>query len=172
MIRSLCRTERRWAFAALGAIYPSGASPALSIGVCDLDLGAYLRDVFRTIPLTAALGLRVAIWIVALAPPFVLGRMVTVLGLEPAERARLIEKLVASSSYGVRQLVTALKAVGGLLFGGAGSVQSAILGPPGDQGRPPQLLSPSALIEPRTSRDRSVSGAELRVGGHHVQPSS
>ncbi len=128
MMRSLSRTERAWAFAALGAIYPSRASARLSVGVCDLDLGEYLRDLFASIPLMAVMGLRAAIWIVALAPPFVLGRMVTVMGLDAKDRQALVERLIASPSYGIRQLVVALKAIGGLFFGGAASVRAAIFG--------------------------------------------
>lgn len=141
MIRSLTRTERDWAFAALGAIYPSRASARLSVGVCDLALGEYLRDLFASIPLMAALGLRAAIWLVALAPPFVLGRRVTVLGLDPDERRTLVDRLLGSPSYGIRQLVTALKAIGGLFFGGASSVKLAIFG----EGRVPGRTSPELL---------------------------
>jgi hypothetical protein len=128
MIRSLTRTERDWAFAALGAIYPSRASATLPVGICDLALADYLRDLFASIPLMAALGLRAAIWVVALAPPFVMRRMVTVVGLADDERRALLERLLGSPSYAVRQLVMALKAVGGLFFGGAASVKEAIFG--------------------------------------------
>src|SRR5580700_9015475 len=98
MMRSLSKTERDWAFAALGAIFPSRASESLPVGVCDLELGEYLRDLFASIPLMAVLGLRAAIWIVALAPPFVLRRGVTVMGLDATERQSLVERLVSSPS--------------------------------------------------------------------------
>ena len=144
MIRSLSRTEERWAFAALGAIYPSRATAGLPVGVCDLDLGGYLRDLFAHVPVTVAVGLRAAIWIVALAPPFVLHRMATVIGLDAEERRVLVARLLASPRYGVRQLVVALKAIGGLLFGGAEGVRAAIF----DRGSPEsasRLLPASAL---------------------------
>jgi len=145
MIRSLSRTEERWAFAALGAIYPSRATPGLPVGVCDLELGAYLRDLFQHVPLTAAVGLRIAIWIVALAPPFVLHRMATVVGLGAEERRDLVTRLLASPRYGVRQLVVALKAIGGLFFGGAASVHAAIFDrAPSSSGA--RLLPASALV--------------------------
>jgi hypothetical protein len=48
--------------------------------------------------------------------------------LAPGERQSLVERLLSSSSYGVRQLVVALKAVGGLYFGGARPVKEAIFG--------------------------------------------
>ncbi len=153
MIRSLSKTERDWAFAALGAIYPSHASASLSVGVCDLELGEYLRDLFVNIPLSAVLGLRAAIWIVALAPPFVLRRMVTVMGLDPKERQSLVERLLSSSSYGIRQLVVALKAIGGLFFGGAASVKQAIFG----DGNVPELISPARLT---ARRDEGGSRAQ------------
>jgi hypothetical protein len=158
MMRSLTRTERDWAFAALGAIYPSRASSSLSVGVCDLALGEYLRDLFLSIPLMAVLGLRAAIWIVALAPPFVLRRMVTVMGLDAEERQLLVERLVSSPSYGVRQLVVALKAIGGLFFGAAASVKAAIFGDAA--GHPASGVIPiGRLTAPREE------------GGHHVERS-
>jgi hypothetical protein len=113
----------------LGAIYPSGASARLSLGICDLDVRDYLRDMFATVPLAAAFMLRVAIWMVALAPPFVLRRITTVLGLAADERQSLISRLASSSSYLVRQLIVALKAVGGLFFGASPGVRESIFGP-------------------------------------------
>jgi hypothetical protein len=147
MIRSLTRTERDWAFAALGAIYPSRASASLPVGVCDLALADYLRDLFASIPLLAVVGLRAAIWVVALAPPFVMRRMVTVAGLADDERRALLERLLRSPSYGVRQLVMALKAVGGLFFGGAASVKEAIFaGARAAAEGHAQLVSASTLV--------------------------
>jgi hypothetical protein len=127
-VRSLARFERNWARAALGAIYPKGASPALPIGIGDLDIEAFLADLLRRIPLTAALGLRVAIWIVALAPVFLMRRLATVARLGPLEQQALVALLLSSSSYAVRQLVMALKATGGLLYGAAESVRAVTRG--------------------------------------------
>jgi hypothetical protein len=158
MMRSLSRTERDWAFAALGAIYPSRASERLPVGVCDLALGEYLRDLFASIPLMAVLGLRAAIWIVALAPPFVLRRRVTVMGLDARERQALVERLLESSSYGIRQLITALKAIGGLFFGSAASVKLAIFGEGRVPGHPRGVIPVGLLLARRDE------------GGAHAQP--
>jgi hypothetical protein len=128
MIRSLSRTERRWARAAFGAIYPSHSCEAIEVGICDLDVEAFLGDLLRRIPLMAVLGLRVGIWIVALAPILVLKRFVTILGLTPGEQQALVIALLSSSSYAIRQLVVALKATGGLLFGGDFAVRSVARG--------------------------------------------
>jgi hypothetical protein len=159
MLRSLTGFERAWAFAALGAIYPSHANARLSVGVCDLPLREYLRDLFASVPLTAAIGLRAAIWIVALAPPFVLGRMVTVMGLDAGERQSLVERLLSSPRYGVRQLLVALKAVGGLFFGGAAAVKAAIF----DAGASESVSSPQLV--PVTSLTTRLSR-----GGAHASP--
>jgi hypothetical protein len=122
-VRSLARFERNWARAALGAIYPKGASPALPIGIGDLDIEAFLADLLRRIPLTAALGL-----LVALAPVFLMRRLATVARLGPLEQQALVALLLSSSSYAVRQLVMALKATGGLLYGAAESVRAVTRG--------------------------------------------
>jgi hypothetical protein len=132
VIRSLTRIEERWASVALGAIYPSGSSEALPARIGDRDVRAFLKDLFGRIPLTAAVGLRVAIWIVALAPIFLMRRFVTVAHLDVPERHALLDALSSSSSYAVRQLVVALKATGGLLFGAAVSLH---------EGTPPRLLA-------------------------------
>jgi hypothetical protein len=123
MIRSLTRIEQSWACAALAAIYPSGSSEALPVHIDDLDVQGFLKDLFGRIPLTAALGLRVAIWIVGLAPLFLMRRFATVAHLGTHDREMLLEALSRSSSYAVRQLIVALKATGGLLFGAAVSVR-------------------------------------------------
>jgi len=135
MMRSLTRVEYRWARAALGAIYPSQSTDALRLGICDLDVEGFLADLLGRIPFAAALGLRAAIWLVALAPVLLMHRFVTVARLGVLERQALVLALSSSSVYGVRQLVMALKATGGLLFGAAAAVRAAALGEAPDPGR-------------------------------------
>ena len=87
--RTLSRLELRWASAALEAIFPVPAPSSdngIRIGIADLDVEGFLVGTFARAPFEPALGLRGAIWIVALAPLFVLGRLSTIVGLSLAER--------------------------------------------------------------------------------------
>ncbi len=151
-MRSMTKVERGWARAALGAIYPSGACDALPMGVCEFDVEGFLDDLFQRIPLQAVLGLRVAVWIVALAPVFLLGRVVTIVRLSEEERQAVVARLLSSTIYSVRQLVVALKATGGLFYGGVGAVRAAVLG----DDEAPALREP--LVQLRLGSDRVESG--------------
>jgi hypothetical protein len=81
-----------------------------------MQVDAFLREVMRTLPFRAALGVRLAVWLVAVAPWFMLRRFATIAGLGLAERERVIARLVASRSYAVRSLALLLKAIGALLY--------------------------------------------------------
>src|ERR1019366_237752 len=93
--------ESGWAMAALSAMFPGSPETGLE-GIAAMDVSGYLDDVMRTRPFRAVLGLRVAVWLVALAPPFVLGRVATIVGLAHPERERLLDGLLAHRTYSVR----------------------------------------------------------------------
>jgi hypothetical protein len=98
------------------------------------------------VPFQAALGLRLAIWIVALAPLFVLGRFTTVIGLDQVAREQLIVKLLANRSYALRSLVLILKTIGALLYAGDDAVRARM-------NAPSTLPQPvSALVQLRAKR--------------------
>jgi len=126
--RSLTQFELRWARAALEAMYPSGACAALALGIGALDIEGFLADARSRAPAEAAFGLRVAIWIVALAPLFILRRARTIATIPQGDREVVLRALLRSPIYFVRQLVVFLKAMGGLLYGGAAPVRAMILG--------------------------------------------
>ncbi len=52
-----------------------------------MGLSAFVAEVMRNLPFRAALGMRVAIWLVALAPLLVLGRPRTIARLAPCPTA-------------------------------------------------------------------------------------
>lgn len=119
--------ESRWAEAAFGAIFPGSTDQGLA-DIRAMDLQGFLRQLFVAVPLQAAVGLRAAIWLVALAPLFVLGRFATVSSLVQADREVLVARLVASNSYVVRSLVLILKTMGALLYAGDDRVRGKMLG--------------------------------------------
>jgi hypothetical protein len=119
----LARFEERWAEAALGAIFPGSLEDGFA-DIRGMDVWGFLRQVVRAAPARAALGLRLAIWMCALAPLFVLGKLSTLAGLAAAEREKAIGRLAASSFYFVRSLVLILKTMGALLYAGDDAVRA------------------------------------------------
>jgi hypothetical protein len=120
---NLTKLETTWAEAAMGAIFPGSREAGLA-DIRGMDLRGFLSQVVTTVPFQAALGLRLAIWIVALAPLFVLGRFATVVGLDQAGREQLIVRLLAHRSYALRSLVLILKTIGALLYAGDDAVRA------------------------------------------------
>jgi hypothetical protein len=121
----LSRFENAWAKAALSAMFPGSLESGFE-GIAAMDVPGYLDDVMRTRPFRAALGLRAAIWLVALAPLFALGRMTTIVGLAQPDRERLLDVLLASRAYSVRMLAMLLKTFGALLYAGNERVRARL----------------------------------------------
>jgi hypothetical protein len=138
----LARFEQGWGEAAIGAIFPGLPEEGLA-DIASMDLGPFLREVMRDLPLQAALGVRVAIWLVAWAPLFVLGRFAVITGLARAERESLLAAMSASRRYAVRSLVLVLKTVGAFLYARNAGVRARMRGIRGV--RSPVTLRPKAL---------------------------
>ena len=141
---NMTKLETTWAEAAMGAIFPGSRDAGLA-DIRAMDLRGFLSQVMTTVPFQAALGLRLAVWIVALAPLFVLGRFATIVGLTTADRERVVSKLVVSRSYVVRSLVLILKTMGALLYAGDGTVRARMF-------VPPPSSSKTGLVTLRTKR--------------------
>ena len=124
----LTRLEHRWAETVMGAIFPGSIESGLG-DIRTMDVRAFLRQLMRSIPFQAALGLRAAVWLVALAPLFLLGRFTTIVGLTVAERERVVAELSVSPSYVVRSLVFILKSMGALLYAGDAAVRARMFVP-------------------------------------------
>jgi hypothetical protein len=131
----LFRFERRWVCRVFEAVLPPG-DPTLQLGAADVPMGRFVDDFLASAPLSAVLGLRGGLWLVLLAPIFVLRRPRTFLGLSPAERGALLERLRRSDLYLVRESATLFKIVGGLGFCGLGPVQRRIGIYPSDETLP------------------------------------
>ena len=122
-LRKLTRFELACAKDAFVTIFPGPE------GVASMDIDGYITDTLARIPLEPVLGIRLAIWIVALAPIFVLRRFRTLHGIAPSDRELVLVALATSPSYPVRQLVLALKALAALLYAGSPVVRARILAP-------------------------------------------
>lgn len=124
----LMRFERRWAVASMEAIFPGSSDMGLSdMGAMNVD--GFLRELMATLPFRAALGLRLSVWLVALAPLFVAFRFATIARLRLEDRERVIATLAASESYVVRSLVLILKTMGALLYAADNGVRTRMMPP-------------------------------------------
>jgi hypothetical protein len=143
---TLARFEMRWAAAAVEAIFPGLAEAGLR-GIRSMNVDGFLRELMTTLPLKAALGVRMAVWLVALAPLFALRRFATITRLALDDRERLIALLISSDSYVVRSLVLVLKTMGALLYADDGGVRER-------------------MTQSRTGPERRI--VALRVKGAHA----
>lgn len=160
--------EVHWLRAILRAIFPAAPDLGLDVSAGDLDVGAFYGDLRRRVPGLTALGLRLALWCVALAPLFVLRRFATVAGLLPEERQRLLTRLAESPAYGVRQLALVFKATGALLYGAHPMVR-AVMAPssPAPLRSGPRLAhdAPTTPLVPVTALRAAARGRGGRRGG-------
>ena len=129
---SLMKFERTWAAAVFDGIFPAKVDACIPIGARDVDadMVGLFEDAREAVPPRVALGLRLALWIVALAPLFTIGKLVTIGGLEGLDRERVVLALLSSPFYFVRQLTMLLKAFGALFFLTAPGVREAIVRAP------------------------------------------
>lgn len=127
-------TERAWAEAVFVALFPEPPRSQLPAGASSLAVAGEVVALLDGVPVRQAIGVRLALWMVALAPPWVLGTFATIATLDVAQRERLVAELLASRVYVVRQLTLALKAMGALAFARAPAVRSAATSPRGVAG--------------------------------------
>lgn len=130
----LCSFEISWADAAFDAIYPEpGTSGPLQShlphGIASMHPARFFDDVLATVPFEQSLGLRLTLWIIALAPLFTIRRLGTISSIAPLERTRVLERLVTSPNYVVRQLAMSFKAVATLLYVQSAPVRAAMTAP-------------------------------------------
>jgi hypothetical protein len=125
---TLTRLESRWAQAAMQAIFPGSRNMGLA-DIRGMNVDGFLREVMGNFPWRAAIGLRLAVWLVALAPWFVLRRIVTIAGLPPGDRESIVAALMSSNSYAIRSLVLILKATGALLYAADDGVRARMMPP-------------------------------------------
>lgn len=93
--------ETRWMRGAMEAFAPPGGE-GLALAPGEVDY-APATQVFAThANLRGKLGLRLAVWIAALSPIFLLGRLCTIDSLDVGLRAELITRLLTHRVYAIR----------------------------------------------------------------------
>ncbi len=103
---TLSTPERRWAKEIGRALIPPETFGGARSGI---DLGALLGEHVAASPWWTAVVVRAALWLVWLSPLLVRGRLSTFGRADDAEREALLEALLCSPLYPVRQTVDLLK---------------------------------------------------------------
>lgn len=127
----LTRFETAWAEAEMQAIFPGSTDEGLT-DIVAMDVRGFVTQTMRYMPFQAALGFRLAVWIVALAPLLLLGRLATIAGLSLPDREKVVARLLANKSYAIRSLVMILKTIGALLYAGHDAVRARMMTPAPD----------------------------------------
>jgi hypothetical protein len=117
------RVERRWARALLEAFAPTGG-PGLAPRAGEVDFLATFTTLTRRARPRAAWGLRLAVWLAALAPMWLWGRLRTITGLDREARAQLLDELLRHRSFPVRELTLLLKLAAAMALLGTESVRA------------------------------------------------
>lgn len=154
----LAAFEKRAARAALCAIFPADGDPRVSEPIGAMDLESFFDYAVGGPPFVPALGYRITIWILMLAPLLVLRRVKTIASCTPDEADRVVVALVTSRVYFVRQLVVFFKAFGALYFFTSRRVREQVLGYDGTPAsaeparpKPEPLVPAAALVRGRDS---------------------
>lgn len=102
-------------------------APAKSRGLApcpgEVDYLTTAQQMLRGSTPLATLGIRAALWMVALAPLWMWGRVRTVMGLSGRERTRLLAQLASHRSFAVRELTMLLKLTAAMALLGVPSVR-------------------------------------------------
>jgi hypothetical protein len=118
--------ERRWLLVVFETVLPTREASRLPASVASAPMDRFVDDLVRRAPAHFVLGLRACLWILMLAPPFVLGRLCTFVSLPFAERLALLDKLGTSESYVIREMPLLFKTVACLGVCGLPEVQKSI----------------------------------------------
>jgi hypothetical protein len=153
--------ELAWTNAAFDTFFPENT--ALPHGVLRMDPARFLDTLLGELPLEQALGVRATLWIIALAPLFTIRRVATIASLACADRALVIDRLLASRIYAVRQLVAGFKAIATLLYAQSPAVRRAMTVPVGPPSR--DLVPVERLQSSGTYKKPGIALASQ--GGRH-----
>jgi hypothetical protein len=108
--------ERRWVLAILSSFAPEGTGGPgrLAPEPGEVDYFAAFHALFTEGAPLASLGLRLGLWLVSLCPLFMLGRFSTFAGLAIDERVALLDRLLESNVFPLRESTFLLKTAASL----------------------------------------------------------
>lgn len=161
---ALASFELAWTDAAFDTIYPEPPLSVLPHGVLSMHPARFFQGVLASVPLEQSVGLRLTLWMIALAPLFTIRKLGTIASIGPDDRVRVLERLLASRSYFVRQLTLSFKAIATLLYARSERVRDAMTTP-----RTPDRTSRAPLVSATriTSRAKAKIEASSESRGTH-----
>lgn len=119
----MTRWEQTWAEAVLTAFLVDG-SPGLNVKTGEVDYLFTLRRMRSGGTALAAFGLRAAVWMVATAPLWLLGRFAMFGTLAASERSEVLARLLSHEIFAVRELTLLLKLTAAIALLGTASVRA------------------------------------------------
>ena len=161
---ALASFELAWTDAAFDTIYPEPPSSALPHGVGSMHPAGFFDSVLATVPLEQSLGLRVTLWMIALAPLFTIRKLGTIASVDAGDRVRVLERLLASRYYFVRQLTMSFKAIATLLYARSESVRAAMTAPV--RVRPRALVSATQIASRVKAKAGATQATSASRGSH------
>ena len=115
--------------AVLEALLPSGSHPVLALGIGQSSLEGFLAEFHRHAPARLWRAWRMGLFAAAWLSPLLIRRLPPIRRLAPADRERALAAMEGSRVPELRQLVSALKTVVSLHYGGLAEVREAIQHP-------------------------------------------
>ena len=100
--------ERRWAHAILSSFAPE-SGPGLAPRASDIEYVGTFVGLYDSARLIARVGIRLGLWLVALAPVWLLGRARTMARLTLQQRQAVLARLLEHRAYPVREAAFLLK---------------------------------------------------------------
>jgi hypothetical protein len=114
--------ERRWAKSLLAGFAPSDG-PGLAPLRDEVDYEGVLARMMREATPLAALGIRAAVWIGALAPLWLWGKLTTITKLAHERHPDLLRALLGHRVFAIRELTMLLKLCAAMALLGTPSVR-------------------------------------------------
>jgi hypothetical protein len=135
----------------LDTLLPSGAHPALALGVFDAGFDAFYAEFEREADIRLRAGFRAALWAACWLGPMLIRRLPPLTRLSREDRERAVGALYTSGWYLVRQMGLILKAVTSFAYAGDPRVRDA-------------MGYPEQFDDPRTHKDpEALRGAAIRT---------
>ena len=152
----MTRWEQTWAEAVLTSFVVEG-SPGLNVKNGEVDYLSTMHRMRAGGTALAAFGVRAAVWMVATAPLWLLGRFVMFGTLGRAERTELLCRLLNHKSFAVRELTLLLKLTAAIALLGTASVRAR------SHYDAASVAQPTAAVQPQTSTLQPSAAAKAPV---------
>lgn len=166
---ALASFELAWTDAAFDTIYPEPPLSVLPHGILSMHPARFFEGVLASVPLEQSVGLRLTLWMVALAPLFTIRKLGTIASIGPDDRVRVLERLLTSRSYFVRQLTLSFKAIATLLYAQSERVRAAMTTPRlSDRTSHASLVSATHLTSRARLEAKNLASTESRGAHEHA----